>query len=109
MEQIAAALNNELAGQDYIQSVSYDGQDLVFSMSPDMISADDSALFEAVTDPDSLKPVLMAEVMGELDAQTRDLFVTILETCNANLRLKVPLKNGKTFDFVITPDDFRNL
>lgn len=109
MAQIAEALNREIAGTDFVQSVTYDGENLVFNMTPDLVSDDENALFEEISDPDTLKPLVLAQFAENLDSQSKEIFVELLSAFNANLKLSVPLKSGRKFDFIITPDDLRSI
>lgn len=109
MEQLADALNREIAGTDFVQSVTYDGDNLVFTMTGDIVSDDENALFEEISDPDVLKPLVLAQFAENLDSNAKEAFVEVLSAFNTNLKLSIPLKSGKKFDFIITPDDLRSI
>ncbi len=105
MAQLAEAMNAEIAGTDNVKSISYDGSNLILTMDDSIVTQEESELLESVSDSESIKPMIMAQLDTCMDAETRSIFSQLLGAFNTNLMLRLPLKNGRMFDFVITPEE----
>lgn len=110
MAQLATELNNQLAGQDNIQSISYDGNNLIMTFQKGMCSPEEEELLGSVTNANDLKPIILAYLQqGGLDSEAMNMFGQILSMFDSNLMIRMPLKSGKSIDIVLSPSDLTSL
>lgn len=108
MAQIAQMLNEQTGGSNGIESVAYDGQNLVINMMPGLTSGEEDELLNQVEEPDALKPIILSSFAESLGSEGRQNFAQVLQMFGANLKLNMPLKSGKILTFNFTPSDLAN-